>query len=295
MASFAQPVDLDVLLGTDAADARALLGAAEVLTAVPLSRFRAPTDPRLAYRLELADGSAVKVRRVRNAECARRVVAILDAANEMDFGRVVGVRGRVLIEAWIAGTPAGSLPDRSVLVEAGALLGRLHAVTRVGGAEVRRREPASKEVHVLEGHLEELIAGRILTGAVRDDILLRAGMFRPAWFTDGVRHGDFCGENLILATDGHLCSVDNADCGFGALEADLARCLHRWNLDGAQRHALLQGYAQAGDPSRMIEHEVFWRIRALASSAAYRLRAGDYATSLLRVASLADLAIERTA
>lgn len=287
-------VDLDVLLGKDAGDARARLGA-EILTAVALSRFRLPDDPRLAYRLDLADGSTVKVRRVSDAEQARRVVDILAAASENDFSRVLGVQGRVLIEAWVAGTPLELPSSLTDLVEAGALLGRLHALVRVGGIDVRHREDAARELRILEGHLDELRAGELLTDASCRDVLLRATVFRPASLTRGVRHGDLCGENLIRTAEGHLCSVDNADCGFGALAADLARCLHRWDLHGVQRQALLEGYAQTGDPSEMIRHQAFWEIRALAASAAYRLRARDLATCSLRVASLTSLAVEGSA
>jgi aminoglycoside phosphotransferase (APT) family kinase protein len=96
---------------------------------------------------------------------------------------------------------------------------------------------------------------------------------RPRTATWGLRHGDFCRENLVEHAAG-LCCIDNATVRPGVLELDLAQTFYRWPMTPGGRAAFLDGYGGHADPRSFCEHEVFWQVAAGLRSAGWRLREG---------------------
>lgn len=277
---------LESLLGADAAALDVL--ATPVCRAQPLSSFQALGAPRMAFRLELADGRHVKVRRAPDSDRAREIEQILAAATPGDFGRVLHRAGRVLIEEWVRGETPGDPPSPAHLREAGALLGRLHAIEHLGGRAVRQAVATTRDTRALHDDLDRLLQAGLIDAAVTGGIHEAAAHADPGITIVGVVHGDFCGENLVVTGGGRLCAIDNEDVRVDSLDGDVARTVQRWTLDGDQIDVLLDGYEHGRGTSSTVVPRAwrFWSLRVLASSAVFRHLSGDVDTARARVAAM---------
>lgn len=275
-------MELERLL--DEPDMPALLGS-RVVSAQPLSRFRAITAPRSAWRVELADGRCVKVRRLKVGDTGDRLAALLATTDANDFARIVAWRGRLVVEEWIEGVALGAgHVDDDVIRRAGALLGRLHAVSS-GATTSTDRDRAA-----MDADLEQLFEMRTIDRALRDRLAATIALHDPGITMRGIVHGDFCGENLVSRADGRLCSIDNEDMAAGSVDGDLIRSLQRWGLAPAQHDVFLRGYADIRDPAAALGASPFWVIRSRAHSARVRSAAGDSETAQVHVRVLTDMA-----
>jgi aminoglycoside phosphotransferase (APT) family kinase protein len=152
----------------------------------------------------------------------------------------------------------------------GALLGEIHGL-------LEREEVSSSDDRLarwfedIERWIEELGRGGSLSDEYAGRVLERAADTRPARATWGLRHGDFCGENLVVS-DRDLCCIDNVTVAPGILESDLAQTFCRWPMTTRERARFLLGYRQHALPTTFLDHEGFWMIAAALRSAAIRLR-----------------------
>jgi hypothetical protein len=240
-----------------------------------------PPDPakrgRSTHRVELADGSALKARRLESADAVQRLRA-LGRQLEPAFSRVIGGAGRVLLEEWIPGEP---LAEPEAWVEAaGALLGRLHATPLeplVQPADTARwRDEAARDL----AHLEQ---ARLLTPADHARLAALLAGSDPGSAPLVLAHRDFCAENLIVDRAGALRVVDNEWLSPQPAGIDLARTAVRWPMAPAAWRRFLAAYrAQApADPGPL----AFWEVATLAWTARVRLRRGPEhaATALARL------------
>jgi aminoglycoside phosphotransferase (APT) family kinase protein len=227
----------------------------------PVSRHGATRESRETFRLDLADGSTLKGRRLRAAAVAESVQAFAALLDPARFTRILARHGAALLEEWIAGEALDRLPGEPAhLAWAGETLGLLHLVRAP-----RRRATtwlrARREL--LSRHLARLADGGALPR--KDALRLRdlALAHAPGEIELGLVHRDICPENIVVDREGRLRCVDNVTARVGAPDEDLARTCYRWPLDGRALGEFLAAYRPHRDPGPFLLHRRFWMIAAL--------------------------------
>ena len=225
--------------------------------------------PRRTFKIQLTDGRVMKGRIVRDAATASRMQRWLPALPEERFPRLLATRGAATLEAWCSGHPCREVDD-SIMETSGALLGEIHGL-------LEREEVSSSDDRLaswfedIERWIEELRRGGSLGDEYAGRVLERAAETRPERATWGLRHGDFCGENLVIGDRG-ICCIDNVTVAPGILESDLAQTFYRWPMTTQERECFLLGYRRHALPTTFLDHEGFWMIAAALRAAAIRLR-----------------------
>lgn len=241
----------------------------ELSRVVEITSLPGLATPRRTWRLEL-DGAGVAkgrlVRDLRTAEAMERWLPLLPGAR---FPRLLARQGVATLEAWRAGCPCRD-SGVSVLEAAGSLLREVHGLleTQEIAANDRRLEKWGEGT---ETWIETLRLGGALTEGLARSLLQTTRELRPRGATWGLRHGDFCLENLIESENG-LCCIDNVTVGPGILESDLGHTFYRWPMQPRAREAFLAGYRHAEVLSHFLEHEDFWIIASALLGAVRRLR-----------------------
>jgi len=202
-----------------------------------------------SYRATTADGSQFKVRIGRRTDAAARAARLgeelADARVHPPLGRV----GRVTVERWIDGLPLSSIRLRAPHIDDAAdLLVAIHRFGDTDGGSLPRRGTGSVRAR-FERQLVELAAAGRVSGADASTLadIVRRGL--PASATWGLMHGDFCGENLVLDTEGSVVSIDHELLGRGFLEYDLARSWYRWPMPPWAHQRFERRYRSALDQS----------------------------------------------
>jgi aminoglycoside phosphotransferase (APT) family kinase protein len=257
--------DLERMLGVHAPAALRQLDA-EVVSIHPVTTHPTQISPRATFRLELADGRTLKARRMKHAQKAARMTAILAEIDHPRFARVLCSRGELVIEAWIAGTPLSELPpseERSA--RACEILGSLHALPSLGGKRLHGLRSTQPWLERLVQDVDALVGDRTLEPRTGRQALDFAIAQRPARAVCGLIHGDFSPENIVVEPSGELCVVDNETLRVDHLDYDLARTWLRW--PSALSSRFLAGPASRWYASSS-EASGFWRIVAILKSAA---------------------------
>ncbi len=271
------------------AGALALLGTA-VIAAEPITALVVPGSPRFAFRARLADGRVVKVRRVKRPGKAARGWRYVQGLRDPPFPRVLVRIGEILIEEWVDGTPLGhATPAATDLAAAARLLARLHRVPLDVRAPARRRATMDLARATLV-RLAALRERRLLGDEATDRLADAARRHVPADARIGVTHNDLCGENLVVDATGALRVIDNETVDVGFVDYDLARTWYRWRLDAAAWTSFIAAYVTAGGAEPAARNLPFWRIAAVAKSAAVRAAASpaDLEVALERLRELAE-------
>ena len=235
-----------------------------------LSVRPAAMAPRASYRVGLACGATVKVRRMESGEAARQQQH-RRAGLPPGFTRVLARAGAFLIEEWIDGRPlTDAAPAAPLLDQAGRLLAALHAVAAPG-------EPQGPTVagwaDATRARLGTLREAGVLDAATTATLIAIVTADTPgAEPAHRLVHTDVCGENLVVTPQGHLYAVDNEHMAIDAPGLDLGRSWYRWGLGDADWVRVRTAYRTAGGPDDAVAHEPFWRIAGTAISACIRLR-----------------------
>lgn len=264
-------------LGAGAAALVASLGA-PVARATALTSL--PGGPRIAYRLDLADGRTVKLRRAVSGARARIYTTLLSHLADDRLARVLDRRDDVTLEEWIDGAPlGGGEPARAHLESAAALLATIHRAPPPDDLTPSRdAAPAARED--IAASLDAVAAARALpppsVARLREIAAARDPGVTPA----RIVHTDLCAENLVVDASGTLRAVDNEGLRIGAPGYDLARVRYRWPMSDRAWDAFVAAYARTADPSAALAHVDFWQLVALAHSARVRLRDGVAAAAV---------------
>jgi thiamine kinase-like enzyme len=227
----------------------------------PISRHGAARETRETFRLDFADGTTLKGRRLRSSGAAVRVEAVARRLDPARFTRIVARHGAALLEEWI---PGETLDRKSVLPAhlrwAGETLAAVHA-TRPRVPRPRPWLRARREL--LLRHLQRLVEGGALRGEEAERLRDVAFADAPEDAEYALVHRDLCPENIVLGRDGVLRCVDNVTARGGAPEEDLARTCYRWPFDDASERTFLDAYRAHRDPGGFLRHRRFWMIAAL--------------------------------
>lgn len=238
------------------------------VTALP-----SPVRRRSAYRLELADGTRLKGRRLESPERAENVERLRRRIGP-GYARILDRRGEALLLEWVEGRCLASLDPipAEVLRHCGRLLGALH---RVDAGD--HDETLTTSVDDVVGKLERNAGILERTGTLEPGLLRRVVAIalenRPQEPEPGIIHKDFCAENIVLDTSGAPVCIDNAKLAVGPLDLDLAMAWYRWPMSRSARAHFASGYEEHRSMKGFLEHFWFWAPCVLLGSASTRLRA----------------------
>jgi len=245
----------------------------QIVDVAAVSPLRGRDVPRAAFRLTLADGRQVKLRRLRSAERAAELARLVEALRDLGIPQVAATHADLIVVDWLAGAPlaaTASEPER--IEQAAGLLARIHATPTFEGLALpvlRDTAPElaamAEETAVLEraGGLSREISQRLAAVARERD---------PGRAAFGIVHGDFCAENLLVDAAGRLCVIDNEALELAPFARDLARTWSRWPLRGAAWGRFLAAYQASGGERVEDADLVLWKLRNLVRSAWYRTK-----------------------
>ncbi len=240
---------------------------------VRISKLPSTETGRSTYRIDYAGGT-VKARRLEDEAIAQELTAFRRELPEA-FAPVIFRYGRVLVEPWIDGEPLPEdVPEPHHLATAGALLGELHAISRLGERMLHEACSTADHHRIAQRTLRQLVA----TGALGEEAAKRLERALERWdplrATFGLVHLDFCGENMVIDRTGRLRVVDNDRIRLDSFGYDLARTWYRWALPAPEWDALWLAYSSRLPFPDPLDSLHFWKIVAAARSVKFRLR--DY-------------------
>ena len=280
------PQELERSLAEDLAWASSELGC-PIAEVVPVSPLRGREMPRAAFRLRLADGRQLKLRRLRSPERAAELARLTERLRELGIPQVVLLRGAALAVEWLEGTPMREAPGSADRIEEAArLLGRIHATPAFDGLSLPVLRSTAAELLAMQEELATLVREGRLASDTAERLEAAARELDPGRSLHGVVHGDFCFENLVIDGDSRLRVVDNEGIEVASLALDLARVWSRWPMPEPAWDRFLAAYRSAGGSHAEAEDLLVWKIRTLVRSAwyrvSYRLAGDDDALAKLR-------------
>jgi hypothetical protein len=261
----------DVLAHPGAAELLARLGA-EAVAAEAITTLHLQGSQCFAYRVTLADGRRVKLRRPSRPERAARAWQLLESIADARFAMVILREGDLVVEEWVDGTPVGESPRPEHVASAAAFLAALHRV-RIDGIDTGQVMSTTAMRDATCSRLEGLRQYALLAGDKETRLSTAVRSLAPTTAATGITHNDLCGENLVVDVSGKLRIVDYDDVAPGFVDLDLARTWYRWELEPTSwEHFLAQYVAEGGTRPAASAFE-FWKIAAVTKSAVVRLAA----------------------
>lgn len=232
-----------------------------------------------AFRLQLEDGRLLKGRRLPTATQAVRTEYILHCVDHPAFPKVLARHQTAILTNWVDGTPLDRMPLTTDLARrCGALQGLLHSIPLPRDNPYTPRTGHRSESGLRQG-LEQLARAGRLDPDEAQALLELAVRHAPASGTVGFIHGDFCGENIVLADAGDLYVIDSDAVAVDALDYDLGRTWYRWPMPASLREAFLAGYDSGRSCRDFVTHFPYWAIAATLAGAVFRLRQQPQATA----------------
>ena len=244
---------------------------------------------RVAYRVELADGRMVKLRRAASEERARSFTALAAAVGDPRFARVLARRGDVTLEEWIPGTSL----DRFEL--ATRTRGQRELLAAIHLAECLPASPPARAVstEASRAGIETALRALLDAGAVEESLAWRlraaAAERDPRTARAGIIHTDLCAENLVVDPGGMVRAVDNEEPRIGPTGFSTSPGSGTGGHVRAVWDTYVSAYARLADPEPALAHFEFWKLAAVLHSARVRIRRGIAAAEvpLARLGALA--------
>jgi aminoglycoside phosphotransferase (APT) family kinase protein len=267
---------------SDVSDALRDLGL-EPRSFTPIGGFPRWRPGRVTYRVELASGGVVKVRRLTRPRATTRAAVLLRALDDPDLPAPLFASGRVTVEQWVDGVSLASVRPTARHVEAAAdLLGRLHAHAAVPGHPFRRTGSVAPLLAKTGDRLDALQQDGLLTRAEERRLVaeLRNGL--PDYSARGPVHGDLCAENLVVVPEGRVVSIDNERVRIDFLDYDLARTWVRWPMAAGMHARFERRYTRWGREVPAPPQAAAWRVCAAVKSAFTLRGTPDIGTDLAR-------------
>jgi aminoglycoside phosphotransferase (APT) family kinase protein len=251
----------------DVVQALAALGL-EPRSFAPIGGYPRWRAGRVTYRVELTSGRVVKVRRVTRPGQPTQAAALVRALADPDLPAPLVITGLVMIEDWVDGVPLAEIRVSGREIDAAAdLLGRLHARTSIPGRRFRRVGPVGPLLTTTLDRIDALTERGALTRTEARRLVSEVRRGLPERGARGPVHGDLCAENLVLASDGRVVSIDNERVRIDFLDFDLARTWTRWPMPERWRARFERRYAEWGRPVPVPVEAAAWRVSATVKSA----------------------------
>jgi tRNA A-37 threonylcarbamoyl transferase component Bud32 len=266
-----QDHQLDRLLGADLAALVRARGA-PLAAATEITGLPSPVRTRAAFRLEFADGTRLKGRRLKSAERAEVVHRLQDVVGD-GLPRILDRRGEALLLEWVAGRPLASFEvvPADILQRCGRMLGELHRAF-AGYADGGVVPGPDHFCDRLERDVALLLGAGWIDASFARRAVDVAVAHRPREARTGIIHKDFCAANVVIRSDGVPVCVDNANLAVGPHDLDLARTWYRWSMTSAERRHFAAGYEEHARLASCLRHFPFWATCVLVGSASIRLR-----------------------
>lgn len=223
---------------------------------------------RVTYRVDLADGTTVKARRVAKAFRPAHAAALVRTLADPRLPAPLGISGRVSVDAWVEGIALDRDTVRAEHLRAAAdLLADLHQRRSLPDRRFVRTGAVAPLRSRTFGLLERLDAAglldprehRALAACIEHDLPVRA--------TRGVVHGDLCPANLVVTPSGGLVSIDNERVRIDFIDHDLARTWTRWPMTTGAEHTLESRYRDHGGSLPERPTLLAWRVCTTVKSA----------------------------
>jgi len=263
--------ELERALADDLAWARSELGS-EIAEVAPVSPLRGRDRPRAAFRLTLADGRQLKLRRMESPVRAAKLARLTEHLCDLGIPQVVLLRAEALVVEWVDGTPLREGPGHADRIEEAArLLGRIHATTAFDGLALPVLRSTAAELRGMQEQLAILVREGRLASDTEERLTAAARERDPGRALYGIVHGDFCAENFVIDGESRLRVVDNEGLEVGPLARDLARVWSRWPMPATAWDRFLAAYRSGGGIHAEGEDLDVWKIRILVRSAWYRV------------------------
>src|SRR5262245_24772538 len=180
-------------------------------------------SPRVTYRVELADGRVVKLRRGVTEERARTFASLAAAVGDPRLARVLARRGDVTLEEWVPGTALDRLALRDAhLAEGADLLAAIHLAEAPPGFPAARVVSTEAARTGIEAALRTLSEAGAVEAPLAARLLAAAEARDPGSAPAGIIHTDLCAENMVVDPDGQMRAVDNEALRIGPTGFDLA-------------------------------------------------------------------------
>jgi aminoglycoside phosphotransferase (APT) family kinase protein len=235
-----------------------------------------PSDKlvRGSFRIEFADGTVRKGRRLGSGADAERIEVLSGLLDPRYFPRTLARRDAALLIEWIDGEPFPlALPSPAVWTQCGEILGAMHTLAVPEELRARYDCDAAGWRARLRRNREELAGREALNERETHLALQVAEKLAPENTATGLIHGDFCIENFIETESGGIAIVDNETVNIDVYAYDLARTWSRSPTGQGQVHAFYKGYHRHRASSDFRENHLYWAIAVLTEAAVFRLRA----------------------
>ena len=223
---------------------------------------------RVTYRVDLADGSTVKVRRVVKTARPTRAAALVRTLADPRLPAPLALSGRVSVERWVDGIPLDCVVVHSThLCAAADLLADLHRRRSLPDRRFVRTGPVAPLRSRTFEHLDRLLAEGLLDRREHDALAASVERDLPTRAARGVVHGDLCPANLVVTPDGQLVSIDNERVRINFLDHDLARTWTRWPMTPEEEHTFESRYREQGGSLPAQPAQLAWRVCTTVKSA----------------------------
>lgn len=245
----------------------------DIESAEELTRLTSGEQQKASFKITLHDGRHFKLRRFKSEEDCASVVALSPLLKNLNFSQPIFVHGMAAIEQWITGSSlaAGNVSKQQVAWAAG-LLGQMHTITGLPDAPQTLQPDGKWYLNSISGHLADLVEHAVLDSTLAQNLFTAACQAQPTHFEAGLIHGDFCAENMVVASNGDIVVIDNESLRVGELDYDIARCWSRWPMTDSQRSVFAKEYRRYRDLDEFNQHQDFWAIKALSQTICVRLQ-----------------------
>lgn len=240
----------------------------EPVSFTPIGGFPRWARGRVTYRVDLADGAVVKVRRFVKTARPALATALVRALDDPRLPPPITFTGRVMVDPWIDGRSLDTGTVTSVQLHAAAdLLADLHDRTTLPDRTFRRTGSTAPERAKARRRLADLHAAGLVDEHERTEFARRIECDLPERAARGIVHGDLCPANLVVIDPGGLVSIDNERVRIHFLDQDLARTWTRWAMTADEAAEFAARYHAHGRAPLARRTADAWRVCTVVKSA----------------------------
>ena len=225
----------------------------EVSDWVPLGSYEGRvTSQNKSYLVEM-DGEKYKLRRCSSQQEAQRIFNIVSLLEPLSIvPPCMAFESEIVVSKYLEGRALTLGEQESLYYQLGQKIGYLHYNSIIAATSNFSYEQAFVE-------RAEIIAERLGSSALLDELLAAFHKWRPPDVRVGVVHTDLCLPNLLLFQD-KILIVDEESFGFEVIGCDLVKALYVWLRPSAVYDAFFAGYDSRVSSQYLWAHLPFYRL-----------------------------------